>query len=326
MSALDVALLRALRAGPHHSSGELAELLGASLPEIEARIAGLSGAGFGIEERPGLGCRLVASPDRLIADDLLARLGESALIREILVFEETDSTNDRAAELGRNGAAAGVAVFAERQNAGRGRFGRKWESPSHLGLWFSLLLRPSLPLAQWPRLTTCAAVALAAAIEKTLRVRIEIKWPNDLHINGKKVAGILVEMGADQAQQPFAVLGIGVNVNHAAADFPPELSEKATSLREAGGQVVDRSALAVAMFRELETRLFSLDSTFPEIIAEATRRSALLGRWIQLGAGEARIEGIAEGLDPDGHLLLRDASGTSHCLVAGEVTVIADGV
>ena len=122
-------LIQLLRgAGTHFSAGDLAAQLGISAQAIEAALAGLRGAGFDIEDRPGLGYRLHSSPDRLIADDLHARLGDCDLVREILVFEETGSTNDVASRLGREGHPGGVAVFAERQTAGRGRFGRRWDS------------------------------------------------------------------------------------------------------------------------------------------------------------------------------------------------------
>ncbi|MES2569569.1 MAG: biotin--[acetyl-CoA-carboxylase] ligase, partial [Verrucomicrobiota bacterium] len=266
----------------------------------------------------------VSAPDRLIADDLWARLGPSTLVRDIVVFKETDSTNDLAARLGRNGAAGGVAIFAERQNAGRGRFGRRWQSADSLGLWESILLRPEWPVAHWPRLTTCVAVAIAWAIEKTLHLpggRVEIKWPNDLQIGGKKIAGILIETGADRSLRPFAVVGFGINANHGSADFPEELSGKASSLREIEGKAVDRAALAVAIFQELEAWLPLIGNGFERIIAEATRRSCIVGGWIRLRGADALIEGVAEGLDPEGRLLVRDGGGTLHCLSGGEVTV-----
>ena len=153
------------------------------------------------------------------------------LVREIVVFEETGSTNELVLQRGRQGADAGLIIFAERQNAGRGRFGRRWESAPHRGLWFSLLLRPALPLARWARLTTWAAVAVAAAVERVAGRRASIKWPNDVFLDGKKVAGILIESGTDGAGLPFAVVGIGVNVNHEPSDFPPELGDRATSLK-----------------------------------------------------------------------------------------------
>jgi BirA family biotin operon repressor/biotin-[acetyl-CoA-carboxylase] ligase len=322
--SLDSQILRALgQSAVHLTSTDLANQLGAPAETVESRLAELCAAGFEIEDRPGFGFRLLGAPDRLVADDLIARLGDGGFIREIVVFEETDSTNDFAMRRGRQGGGGGFAVFAERQTAGRGRFGRRWDSASHQGIWFSLLLRPSLPFAEWPRLTTWAAVSLASAIEETIRVRTEIKWPNDIYIEGKKISGILAEVGVDVAGKSFAVVGIGVNVNHLPADFPKELSGKAGSLREFKGELVDRSALTVALLRALDARAPDLEHAFENIVRDASVRSVLLGRWIRVQAGEAISEGIAEKLDEDGHLLLRTADGGLSRLTAGEVTIIS---
>jgi len=324
VTPLDARLLRALRETcVHLPAGDLAAQLGESAATVRARIAALTAAGFEIEDRPGFGFRLTSAPDRLIADDLTARLGPCMLIREILVFAETDSTNDLATQLGRQCARGGLAIFAEHQTAGRGRFGRRWASASHRGLWFSLLLRPALPMAQWARLTTWAAVAVAAAIEETSGAKAAIKWPNDVFLAGKKVAGILAESGTDAQGSPFAVVGIGVNVNHGPGDFPTELHATAGSLRESTGAAIDRTAVATAILRALDTRLPLLSEDFGSLIAEASARSFLLRRWIQVRAGETLAEGLAESLDENGHLLLRLADGTLDTLSVGEVTVIA---
>jgi BirA family biotin operon repressor/biotin-[acetyl-CoA-carboxylase] ligase len=323
MSQLDARILAALRASEVHlPATDLAAQLAAPLATVETRLAELRRAGFEIEERPGLGFRLVRSPDRLIADDLHARLGPCALAREIVVFAETASTNDSAMLRGRQGAGGGLVIFAERQTAGRGRFGRSWASAAQRGLWFSLLLRPTLPTTQWPRLTTWAGVALAAAIENALGLATAIKWPNDIYLSGRKVAGILAESGTDVNGRPFAVVGIGVNVNHAASDFPPELAGKATSLSIVTARRIDRPELAACLLRELDARLTQVEPDFPRMIAEATRRSLLLGRWVQLQSGHTLLEGRAESLDADGHLLLRKSDGTLSRLTAGEVTII----
>jgi len=322
MRRLDSGLLRALReASVHLPPSELAAHLDATKAGVAAEIERLREAGFEIDERPGLGYRLVAAPDRLIAGDLFSRLGNCALVREILVFEETDSTNERALKFGRDGTASGLAVFAEHQRAGRGRFGRRWESAAHLGLWFSLLLRPAFAPEKWPRLTTWAAVSIAAALEGTLGIEAGIKWPNDIEISGLKVAGILIETGVDTAQENFVVTGLGVNANHASADFPAELAGKATSLRMITGRQIDRSALAAAILRELDARYADVDRRFDQLVAEARRRSVILGRWIQVRAGETTLEGIAEALDDSGQLLLRAGDAQLHTLSAGEVTL-----
>jgi BirA family biotin operon repressor/biotin-[acetyl-CoA-carboxylase] ligase len=323
MNTLDSRLLHSLReATVHLPAGDLAEKLVVPAAAIRTQIAELRAAGFEIEDRPALGFRLLAAPDRLIADDLAARLDGCALVREIVVFAETGSTNDLALQRGREGANAGLIIFAERQNAGRGRFGRRWESASHRGLWFSLLVRPALPLARWSRLTTWAAVAVAAAIERSAGQRAAIKWPNDVFLGGKKVAGMLIESGTDAAGQPFAVVGIGVNVNHEPGDFPPELAERATSLRIVAGRSIDRPELATGVLRELDARLPQVADAFADLVGEAAARSLLLGRWVQLRSGTALHEGLAESLDENGQLLVRAGDGSAECFVAGEVTVV----
>ena len=323
MNALDARLLAALRASSVHlPAADLAGELHAPLDLVKSRLVELRHAGFEIDERPVLGFRLLSSPDRLIADDLLARLGPCPLVREIVVFEETDSTNELAMRRGRQGAAGGLVIFAEHQTAGRGRFGRHWASASHRGLWFSILLRPALPMVLWPRLTTWAAVALADAVEGAIGLPVAIKWPNDLYVAGKKVAGILAESGTDQVGEAFAVVGIGVNVNHEAADFPTELSAKATSLRIATDRLLDRAALAAAILQSLGSRSHQLSEDFAALIAATARRSYLLGRWIHVQSGFTRFEGRAIELDADGHLVLQTADGVQHRLTAGEVTVV----
>ena len=324
MKSLDAALLRALRgAAIHTPPSELAAQIGSTRAGVAALVDELREAGFEIDERPGLGYRLIAAPDRLLAADLYSRLGNCALVREIVVFEETDSTNEQATKLGKSGAASGLAIFAEKQNAGRGRFGRRWESASHLGLWFSLLLRPAFPQENWPRLTTWVAVSLAAAIEHATGVRAGIKWPNDIFVDGRKIAGILIEAAQDRAQENFAVVGIGVNANHAREDFPEALASIATSLRVATGRAIDRPAMAAAIFRELDARHADLDRRFDQLVAEATSRSVLLGRWVQVRAADSVIEGVAENLDANGQLLLRTGDGTLATLSAGEVSISA---
>jgi len=298
--------------------GELAQESGVPLAELETALQRLTAAGFDIEWHPSRGCRLLASPDRMMADDLQARVGgECALAREILVFEETSSTNDVASRLAREGHRGGAVVIAERQTAGRGRFGRRWESADHAGLWFSLLLRPPWPMARWPRLTIWAGVCVAAVVEQFAGMPARIKWPNDVLLNGQKVAGILIESAVDAQGAPFAIAGIGLNVNQ--ADFPPELEGKAGSIRQVTGRMIDRPALMAALLRELDAR-YAGAATDEGLITEASRRSALLGTWIRLQSGAVTMEGVAEGMDENGNLLLRLGDGTMYTASAGEVT------
>jgi len=316
---LDARLLRELRtATVHLAHGDFASALGVTREQVAPALARLRGAGFDIEEKPGLGCRLLASPDRLIADDLAARIGECELAREILVFEETGSTNDIAARLGREGHAGGLLVFAESQTAGRGRFGRRWDSEPRAGLWLSLLLRPAIPAAQWGRLTTWAGVCVAAAVERMTGLTARVKWPNDVLVNGRKVAGILTECSTDASRSLFAVVGIGLNVNH--ETMPPGLADRAASLRQFTGQALDRAAIAAALITEMAARLPEVDGAFDHILAEAARRSTILGEWIRLDASDSVLEGRAESFDAEGNLMLRLAADDLRTVTAGEVT------
>ena len=312
----DARILRQLR-----DPGEycLASDLGAPglIPE---RIAGLRSAGYEIEEHPHRGYRLISSPDRLIADDILSRLPECRLIRDVLVFENTGSTNDVIAKLGKQGVPEGIVAFAEHQTAGRGRLGRRWESGAAAGLWFSLLTRPSFPLSRWTRLTLWAAHAVAVGIERTCGLQVMLKWPNDLYAGGRKLVGILVESSPGQ-DNPFAVAGIGINVNQEAFSGP--LAATATSLRIETGSAWDRNTLAASVLAAFDQTYPSLDEHFSALLDWASERDFLRGKWVAATVGASRCEGMAEGIDDTGALILRNAQGAVTSVSSGEVTRIA---
>lgn len=313
----DAGLLRRLRAAGDDY------LCGADLgdpAQVAARVQVLREAGYGIEEHPHFGYRLLSSPGRLVADDILSRLPPSRWLRDILVFERTGSTNDVAGNLGRQGVAEGLAVFAEEQTAGRGRLGRTWQSSAGEGLWFSLLVRPAWPPALWTRLTLWAAWALAQGIERATGAEPALKWPNDLYLGGRKLAGILVESNPGQGN-PFAVAGIGLNVNQ--ESFPAPLSDRATSLRIETGAPVERNGLAAAVLEAVDRTCPGLPGNFPEMLHWARERDFLREKWVTLSAGSSTQEGAAMGLDEDGALLLRLADGQLQRVTSGEVTGIA---
>ena len=243
--------------------------------------------------------------------------------REIVVLQETTSTNDVAAQLGRSGAPEGVVVFAERQSAGRGRLQRKWESAAQRGLWFSVLLRPAWAASAWARLTTWAGVGIAQGLEEALPgCRATLKWPNDVYLRGKKAVGILSESAA--GPDGWAVVGIGVNVNHAEEDFPGELRSRATSLRAMAGAdapPLDRNAVAAALLRRLDASYTALEKDFAGIVAEAELRSAIIGSRITVHAPAETYEAMAEGLEPDGSLRVRGDDGAVRIISGGEVSI-----
>ena len=321
MKSAGAAILRTLRADPQHiSRADLAGQLRLTPQILAAEIASLKAAGYDIEEHPHLGYRFITAPDRLIADDLAGMLDHVSLARNLLVFEKTGSTNDLVATMGHHGEPHGLVIFAEEQTAGRGRLGRRWESGPHLGLWFSILLRPRFSPTFWTRLTTWAAVAIAEAIEHETACKTTIKWPNDIYLNGKKAVGILIEGHFDKSQDGFAVLGIGVNVNH--DHFPPEIEDTATSLNLAAGHSFDRQKIAAAILRKLDALYTQLDENFASIVALANERSFLNGKWIQAIAGESITQGHAKRLDEHGGLVLALADGRETTISSGEVKLI----
>ncbi|MBA3544374.1 MAG: biotin--[acetyl-CoA-carboxylase] ligase [Chthoniobacterales bacterium] len=191
-------------------------------------------------------------PDRLIASELRDPLGETVVGCRIIVLESTRSTNDFLLQMLAPELPEGFVVFAEEQTAGRGQRGNSWASAPHRGLWFSLLLRPRLPIAESARLTNWAAQAVATTVRSETGLAPAIKPPNDVYLGGRKVAGVLVETKAGRGPWFDAVVGIGLNLNQAPEDFPPELRERAGSLALALGQKVSRTNFAIALVRELE--------------------------------------------------------------------------
>jgi BirA family transcriptional regulator, biotin operon repressor / biotin---[acetyl-CoA-carboxylase] ligase len=190
--------------------------------------------------------------DRLVAEELQAGIGSSVIGREVIVLEQTGSTNDAILQVAKANSKEGLVIFAEHQTAGRGQRGNRWESAMGKGLWFSILLRPKINLASSPRLTAWAAEAISDTIQYEFPVTPTIKLPNDVQIDGRKVAGVLVEMRAREKAPHLAIAGIGVNVNQSGEDFPKELQSRAISLAMALGRQVDRQNFAIALLRELD--------------------------------------------------------------------------
>ncbi len=321
---LDTQILKALRSvGDGSVSGaELSQQLGVSRAAVWAHIEDLRALGYEIEASPHGGYRLLSAPDLLHADDLLARLGRTRVIgRDIRVFEKTTSTNDVVEKLARDGVKEGVVVFAESQTRGRGRLGRRWLSPSRKGLWFSVLLRPDLRPEETTRLTVASATAVRRAIEHHTALKPEIKWPNDIHIGGRKVVGILTELNAELDRVKYVILGIGVDVNLASGDLL-ELRKVATSLQSELGRPVSRAELAVAILRELDHDYARIASGgFGAVADEWAAHCATLGHDIVIRTGNRQIRGRAEALGEEGALLLRTEHGHLERITGGDVTI-----
>ncbi len=190
--------------------------------------------------------------DRLIADELQAHSARATIGRQIIVLEQTSSTNDAILQVATANSNQGLVLFAEHQTAGRGQRGNRWESAAGKGLWFSVLLRPKIQINDSGQLTIWAIETISDVIRIEFSLEPAIKLPNDVQLSGRKVAGVLVEMRAQDKAPHLAVVGIGINVNQSMEDFPPELQDRAISLAMALHRPVDRRQFAVAVLRYLD--------------------------------------------------------------------------
>ncbi|HKN00194.1 MAG TPA: biotin--[acetyl-CoA-carboxylase] ligase [Candidatus Binataceae bacterium] len=258
-----------------------------------------------------------ANPYRSIENGEPGRVG-----CRIHYFDELNSTQETARELAADGAPQGTVVIAEQQTAGRGRMGRSWHSPAGVNLYCTIILRPPIPIAEVPRLSLMAGVAAAQAMEREAPGLVSLKWPNDVWLRGRKAGGIIAEAVTDSSQHLDCVLlGIGININLAAHDIPPELRDKATSLRVVVGHPCDRIGIADSLFSLLDYSYMEIIRRgFEAVRPEWERLSALTGKRVTVVDGARRESGIVRGIDFDGALVLEVGDATRRIL-AGDVSI-----
>lgn len=316
----DVAILKALfnARGNFISRNELALASGISLNELEMGLNTYLEVGYPLEIHPQRGISLREPPDIWCAEEVLARcpVKKGGIVWDPLLLVETSSTNDVAREQARKGAKVGFVIAAAQQTKGRGRLGRHWESPPERGLYVSILLRPALAVAEAGQLTILSSVVMVDAVEAVSGLRPQIKWPNDLMIGGRKLAGLLIETEPEGSRLAFAVIGIGINVRHDANDFSPEVRGLATSLYLATGQLYRRVDLLVALLHAFENRL---GKPFEETREAWAASSLTLGQQVTLTTLRGRKHGQALGLDASGALLLRNDAGEVETITAGDM-------
>jgi len=247
--------------------------------------------------------------------------------RRIEVHDEVDSTNRIAEQRGTEGAPDGLVVLADSQTAGRGRLGRSFHSPGGRSLYLSVLLRSEIPPEHMHRHVFAAAVAVAECARAVLPAscRIELKWPNDVLIDGRKASGINLLVQLEDSRVRFGVLGIGVNVNLEPADLPEDLRSIATSLRIAGGKSLDRVAFGESLLARLETELDDVRAGAFQPVLERFRKSfTMAGKEVRIGGpGLSReVVGTVQGLADDGALLVKPQGAPVERILAGDVTLL----
>ena len=314
-----LSLLRASSA-QYISGQEISSILHVSRAAVWKQVKVLRELGFEIESKHSQGYRLLSAPDLLLAAEIESELNCQLIGQSVVSFPETDSTNVQARRLAEDGALEGTVVVSDRQSAGRGRLGRRWESPFGVNLYCSIILRPDIPVQQAPQLTFLSAVAVAETLNKLCDLSAEVKWPNDILVNGAKISGLLNEMSAETEQIHFVILGIGINLNMTADQFPDDLNYPATSALLETGKIVDR-------LKFLRTFLQCLDGYYSEFLQEGF--APIRRRWeslcdmmnlqVDVDQGSGTLRGKVVGLDPEGALRLQLDDGQVKRILAGDV-------
>lgn len=302
------------------SGAKIAKEIGVKRQTLWHWIETLREAGVNIKGRPGTGYHIERVPDVLTAKLLSRRLRGTPFAKRIHHFFTTDSTNTVTMRLGNDGEPHGTVVVAEKQTAGRGRAGHSWISERSAGIHVTILLRPSIPPMQAPALTLAAGLAASDAVVEETGLPADIRWPNDVLLNGKKVCGILTEMQAEPDRIHFAIVGIGMNVNQ--TKMPAEIANLATSLRMETRRVHSRIELLARLLRHLDRyyNQFIAEGSAPILRRFAEVSSYFEGKRVRITTGTETFVGTTAGLEPMGILRVQRDDGRIESVVSGAVS------
>jgi BirA family transcriptional regulator, biotin operon repressor / biotin---[acetyl-CoA-carboxylase] ligase len=312
---------RLMEAGGEALSGQqLADEFGVSRTAVWKHIKELEEQGYEIESIKKRGYMIKKVPDTLEPYTIQPLLKTEKIGQVMEYAESYPSTQIIAHKLAQEGTADGTVVLTEAQTAGRGRMARKWDSAPRKGIWMSIVLRPNVIPQKAPQFTLVTAVAVVRAIEEVTGLKPEIKWPNDILLNGKKCTGILTELQSDADGIQALIIGIGMNVNQLLNDFDPEVQDIATSLKMASGKDVNRQDLVRSLLYYLEqyTTLY-IEQGFGLLKLMWESYSSTIGRPVRARMAKETLEGMAEGITDDGVLQLRTADGKLHGIYSADI-------
>jgi BirA family biotin operon repressor/biotin-[acetyl-CoA-carboxylase] ligase len=303
------------------STKKLAEHFHLSVRAVNAGLRELLRWGYRFDTNSRGEVRLQKTPDILFPHEITRGLKTQILGCDIYGFGRVGSTNNVARRYADKGALEGTVIVAESQTAGKGRLGRSWLSPAKLGTYVSIILRPAIAPAQAPGLSLVAALSVAEAIRSHTKLHATIKWPNDVLVEGRKIAGVLTELSAELDCVDFVIVGIGINVNQQPKDFPEELADKASSLRIACGHPVSRIVLIRELLLNLEKRYLSfIKSGLKDQIKTIREYSSILSKQVSFHHNGRVLTGVAVDIDSDGLLIVNVGKHTCK-LSSGEVTM-----
>lgn len=301
---------------------DICRRLNISRTAVWKHIQNLKQDGYQIQTEPRRGYQLIASPDCLYPWEIASSLKTEFIGQRIIHHQQLSSTNDEAKRLARDKTPAGTVIVAEQQTGGRGRMGRRWYGAGGKDIALSVVLYPTILPAEAARFSMLAAVAVARAIKQTCNLPVEIKWPNDLLIAGRKLCGILVEMSAEMDGVKYLVLGIGINVNATAALWPQEIKNKTTSLYQQVGTEVSRVDLTQNLLYQLERLYLQWQNEGFAPIMGAWRADCVSQQCFgRITTAQGQYTGWIEGIDDSGALLLRLPEGTIHTFMSGDVSL-----
>ena len=310
------------RKGDWISGESLSNKIAVSRSAIWKHICKLKEEGYVIESSPKKGYLLQKTSHMLLPHEIREGLDTKVFgKRDIVYFKETDSTNTKAKDLAVRGAPEGTLIISEKQTKGRGRKGRNWFSPSQQGIYISLILRPTIPPSEAPKITLLTVVAVAETMLSLTQLEVSIKWPNDILVNGKKIAGILTEISTEMDAIDYIVVGLGLNVN--TPSFPDDIREKATSIFIETGRHFPRVRLIREYLKWYEKYYEILKKIgFEPIIKRWKGLTNIIGHQIIVEMIDRKYMGVVQGIDKDGVLILKDSKGTSHRIFSGDVTLM----
>ena len=315
-------ILKTLHAqkGEYVSGDNLASNVGISSAQLSDEIKKLQNEGYRIDSSSEHGYRLIKTTNRLLPYEIQLDLATKYIGQEIYHYSEVDSTNNVAKELAEKGAVEGTIVIAESQRSGKGRRGKKWLSPSG-GVWMTIILRPDIPTSQAPLLTLLTGVAVAETLNHECGLDVGIKWPNDILIGDKKVCGILTEASARKEGLDYVVVGIGIDLNVDVDEFPPDLREGATSLKNELEKEISGEKLVQNFLLNFENLYNDFkEGQFSGILNQWRKLSTTIGSTVEVQKRGRTIQGEAVGITRDGILILEMDDGSLRKIISGECT------
>jgi len=300
------------------SGEDISNRLDISRTAVWKQIEKLKEEGYQFEAVRKKGYRLLNNPDNLSSTIILSKLKTEWLGQNIIYYKETESTQKEAHELAKKDLAHGTVVIADRQTNGKGRLGRAWHSEKGKGLWFSIILRPEFGYQQAPLITLYSSIMIIRALEQLYQIKLNIKWPNDIYYNGKKIAGILTELHGEQDKIDYLIIGIGINTH--IAEYPVEIKDKAASIESIIEDSPNRIQLITKLLEEYEQNYETFNKKgFDSFYGEYNSSLLWRGKRVSIRNLANNYDGYLVGIDQNGYLLINTDKDNNVKVISGDI-------